>query len=660
MAMPSGNVAVSDKMQFPGGGSGGGGEIHHRQWFPDERDGFISWLRGEFAAANAIIDSLCHHLRVTSEPGEYDVVIGCIEQRRCNWSTVLHMQQYFSVAEVMFSLQQVAWRKQQRYLEQFKLPGGNGKDYKRSGGGGAQGVGSMQQGVQRCENVKETHNSGVGAGLEKGEQGMEKGEEVKQEGDVRKLEDKSAAIADERKGVFAKPHVGHSEETACLKSESKAEEAHSRFSSNSEGSSNVLMENESHSQNITMTAKTFVGTEIFNGKTVNVVDGMKLYEELLNRSEVSKLVSLVNDLRAAGKKGKFQGKLTTAFSFTLTFTTNVTEFALEVIDMINRRIEAIPGLLQDVIERLVGMQVMSSRPDSCIIDFFNEGDHSQPHTWPPSFGRPIAVLFLSECDMTFGGVIAADHPGDYRGSLKLSFVPGSLLVMQGKSADFAKHAIPSVRKQRILVTFTKSQPRKIAPGDNHRLPSPALVPQSHWGPPPSRSTNHIRHLGGPKHYGAVPTSGVLPSSPLRSQHPSANGIQPLFVPAPVAPAMSFPPTVPLPPVSTGWPAAPMHPAPRVPVPGTGVFLPPGSSNSSPSQHLLSNTTTDSSFSAETASSVENGSVMPDGNGSALEDGKMLRQECDEKTDGVGGGKTSTKEEQQQSEAKVASKKSGAV
>lgn len=81
MAMPSGNVVLSDKMQFAappaagaGGGGGGaaGGEIHQhhpRQWFPDERDGFIYWLRGEFAAANAMIDSLCQHLREVGEVG---------------------------------------------------------------------------------------------------------------------------------------------------------------------------------------------------------------------------------------------------------------------------------------------------------------------------------------------------------------------------------------------------------------------------------------------------------------------------------------------------------------------------------------------------------------------------------------------------------------
>ncbi|EXB54582.1 hypothetical protein L484_019151 [Morus notabilis] len=66
------------------------GEIYHhnnRQWFPDERDGFILWLRGEFAVANTMIDSLCHHLWAA---GEYDAVIACIQLRRCNWNLYGH------------------------------------------------------------------------------------------------------------------------------------------------------------------------------------------------------------------------------------------------------------------------------------------------------------------------------------------------------------------------------------------------------------------------------------------------------------------------------------------------------------------------------------------------------------------------------------------
>ena len=55
---------------------------------------------------------------------------------------------------------------------------------------------------------------------------------------------------------------------------------------------------------------------------------------------------------------------------------------------------------------------------------FLQGDHSQPHMWPPWFGKPVSVLFLTECELTFGREIETVHHGDYRGSLKLSLVPG--------------------------------------------------------------------------------------------------------------------------------------------------------------------------------------------------------------------------------------------
>lgn len=80
-------------------------------WLMDERDGFISWLRGEFAAANAIIDLLLVHLRTVGDPGEYDIVAAAVHQRRHHWAPVIHMQQFFPVADVAFALQQAGWRR---------------------------------------------------------------------------------------------------------------------------------------------------------------------------------------------------------------------------------------------------------------------------------------------------------------------------------------------------------------------------------------------------------------------------------------------------------------------------------------------------------------------------------------------------------------------
>lgn len=44
-----------------------------------------------------------------------------------------------------------------------------------------------------------------------------------------------------------------------------------------------------------------------------MVDGLKLYEEFLGDTEVSKLFSLVNDLRTTGRRGQLQGKFTYPF-----------------------------------------------------------------------------------------------------------------------------------------------------------------------------------------------------------------------------------------------------------------------------------------------------------------------------------------------------------
>ncbi|GMJ04522.1 hypothetical protein like AT1G14710 [Hibiscus trionum] len=601
MATPSGNVVLSDKMQFPkpvaagSGGGGGGGEIHqhqHRQWLPDERDGFIYWLRGEFAAANAMIDVLCQHLREVGDVGEYEAVIACIQQRRCHWNPVLHMQQYFSVAEVSQALQQVVWRRRQRHYDQGKV---GGKEFRRSG------IGFKGN---RIEVAKEVHNSGVDsdgnliatAVSDRNEKGIEI---VKPSGEVGKAEDK--------KDVGSKPYAdssttnsGSSKETASENTGSGTEDVNGGYTSSYKEKDLHISQNQNGKQNAT-DRKTFVCNEMFDGKMVNVVDGLKLYEQLFDEKDVSNLVSLVNDLRAAGKRGQFQGQTYVASKKPMKgHGREMIQLGLPIADAPlddetstgtskERRIEAIPSLLQDAIERLVDLQVITSKPDSCIIDVYNEGDHSPPHMLPPWYGKPVCIMFLTECDITFGRVIAFDHPGDFRGSLKLSLAPGSLLMMQGKSADFAKHALPSVRKQRFLITFTKYEPKKFMT-DNQRLPSPLVSQPSKWGPPPSRSPNHFRPSAGAKPYTAIPTAVVLPATPNRPQILPPNGVQPLFVPTPVSPAIPFHAPVPIPPGSTGWPAAPLrHPPPRLPIPGTGVFLPPPGSSNSSSQELTTAT-----------------------------------------------------------------------
>lgn len=88
------------------------------------QDALISWFRGEFAAANAIIDAMCSHLRLiggdeTVPESEYDAVFAAIHRRRLNWIPVLHMQKYHSIAEVAIELEKVAVKKAEE-LKQSK------------------------------------------------------------------------------------------------------------------------------------------------------------------------------------------------------------------------------------------------------------------------------------------------------------------------------------------------------------------------------------------------------------------------------------------------------------------------------------------------------------------------------------------------------------
>ncbi|KAK8691592.1 hypothetical protein V6N13_075096 [Hibiscus sabdariffa] len=299
MTVQSGNVVLSDKMPFPapsaagaggssnavalGGGAGVFNQQHHQNWIPDERDGFIYWLRGEFAAANAMIDAICNHLR----------------------------EHFFSITEVSYALQQVAWRRRQMHHDHAKV---GGKEFKRSGFGFK---------GHRIEGSKEMQNSGVDcdgistvtAVSERNEKGSDKCEEFNSCVELGKDEDKCSAVFENRKDTVSRHHADSSLKRSefskkCTpgNTEPGSEDVNGECTSSYKEHDSHPAQNQNEKQNLALHPKHFVGNEMFDGKMVNVVDGLKLYEKLFDEKEVSNLVCLVNDLRAAGKKGQFQGK----------------------------------------------------------------------------------------------------------------------------------------------------------------------------------------------------------------------------------------------------------------------------------------------------------------------------------------------------------------
>lgn len=77
------------------------------------KDAIIAWFRGEFAAANAIIDALCGHLTELEggSAGAYESAFAAIHRRRLNWIPILQMQKFYSIADVTRELKKVADRK---------------------------------------------------------------------------------------------------------------------------------------------------------------------------------------------------------------------------------------------------------------------------------------------------------------------------------------------------------------------------------------------------------------------------------------------------------------------------------------------------------------------------------------------------------------------
>lgn len=715
MASANAVANTSKHSSFAVGGGGNSGrsrmqvqnsEIQRRQWIPDERDNFMSWLRGEFAAANAIIDSLCQHLRIVGEPGEYDFVLSTIQQRRCNWTVVLHMQQYFSVAEVLYAIQQVAWRKQQKKSDHSTgtqiNPVSHGKDnvyspIDRHGSvrpGNAnlpsQSVKKLGQRVSLTQNgskdegfvsgaayagkrenadanneaqlydalsvnsalqsgegfnnlsgsttseIEKTKSSASSELAEKGKQEDETKHECQAQaepdiggsitrGTQERLENRGSNLTEKHEREVAESKFSSSEQNDTSRKGRRLKAAESNparpkamdgacstHQSVSGASEDILTnldfqfvskQEDDRRRSMIRVSKNFVGNELVEGKMINIVEGLELYENIFDSSELSRLTLFTQKLKVAGRQRELRGQTFVVFKRPMKgHGREMIQFGVRSIDApleeeiktgrVKDLVEPIPTVLQDVINRLLQWQIIpeNTRPNSCIINFFNEGDHSQPHISPAHFARPFwTISLLSECTMVFGRAITINHPGDYKGPLKLSLPSGSLIVMQGNSADVSKYSICSSPGQRVTITFVKVQPKKgstIPTG----MSRPSSLSNSHWPQPAARqsSTNASatvpRGVGqmATKHYNMVPTSGVLPVPPVRTsqvnQRLPAPRIQPLFAGPPGPPGAYSPMAV----IPQMWSAVP-RPAPRMPVSGTGVFLPCSGSGSGSGQ-----------------------------------------------------------------------------
>ncbi|KAK4482252.1 hypothetical protein RD792_009403 [Penstemon davidsonii] len=452
------------------------------------KDAIISWFRGEFAAANAIIDSLCGHLRQLEGEGAaaYESAFAAIHRRRLNWIPILQMQKYYSIADVTLELKKVAEKKSEVVAEKVEEV--------TSGGCAAD---------QLSEKEKNMENSVVD------EDGT---------GD----ESPESEITDTGSQDVQQPFLEHVDICSDHK------------------------ECEARRTQIKIT-KGFV----------NVVKGLKLYEDVFTDVELSKLKGFVNELRVAGQNGELSGGSWDTFILynqqTKGNKRELIQLGVSIFGQIKEDatnqfqksyIEPIPALLQGVIEHLCQWHLIpeNRKPNSCIINFFDEGEYSHPFLKPPHLDQPLSTLLLSESTMAFGRTLVNDSEGNYRGPLMLSLKEGSYLVMRGNSADSARHVMCSSDNKRVSITFFRVRTDR----ENHTNHSTKAM--TLWQPGvPSPYTMPNNH----EQMNMIPKWGLMRT--------------PMVMLAPVHPMVLSPR--------------------KVPRDGTGVFLPWTVGNRKPARHL---------------------------------------------------------------------------
>lgn len=472
------------------------------------KDAIIAWFRGEFAAANAIIDALCNHItQLEGDRSEYEPVFSAIHRRRLNWVPILQMQKYYSIADVTLELRKLAARKVSDRVEVAD--------------------------VKQSEVVKESFNEKINCHDEDTENA---GGEVVDVDSVREDSNGSPESEITDTGSQEVQHFVDSDE----------------FCTNHENC-------EARHEQMKMT-KGFVSKEPVKGHMVNVVRGLKLFEDVFTPNEISRLDDLVNELRVAGQNGELSGETFILYNQQVKGSKReliqlgapIFEHVKEDATCQKSHNEPIPALLQGVINHLIQWHLISEsrRPNSCIINFFDEGEFSQPFLKPPHLEQPVSTLVLADSMMAFGRTLVCDSEGNYKGSLMLSLKEGSLLVMRGNSADMARHAMCSSPNKRVTITFFKVRTEM---GTNFSETAPLTRAMTIWQPGvPTQYATANRAHNGYEPMDMVPKWGGVVRSPM-------------VMLAPLRPVV-------------------MNPR-RAPRGGTGVFLPWNGGSRKPAKHL---------------------------------------------------------------------------
>eukprot|EP00249_Psilotum_nudum_P023716 c28960_g1_i2 orf=4781-6238(+) len=347
-------------------------------------------------------------------------------------------------------------------------------------------------------------------------------------------------------------------------------------------------EEESQIETLKIT-KNFSCFEQIDGKMINVVEGLELYENFLDKTKSSQLLSSLYELECVARKGRLGGyRFVASKKWTKAkWRKNIQFGSLEYAEDDERyqsntddAIEPMPTFLQEIIDNLIHQNIVlvSKKPDCCNLIVLDEGEYLSPHSMHYDLEKPPYILTLAcDCIAILGRTLKMDAPGEFVSSFKIILSVGSVLVLQGNSSDIARLAISSSPAKCVLLLFGKLKSKKgsrvvmQAPGAPSSILSSVTVPF----PNPASSTSQI---------GNFKASGQIPSpATLISRNYTSVSVPTVNRPPPPHAAAQFPPPIissstvqsgTYPSMTITNPVWTAVPGPvRVHATGTGVFLP---------------------------------------------------------------------------------------
>ncbi|XP_042471807.1 RNA demethylase ALKBH10B-like [Zingiber officinale] len=502
------------------------------------QDAMISWFQSEFAAANAIIDALCGHLAQIGSEDEYGEFFASVHRRRLNWIPALHMQKYYSIADVSAKLRLVASNRVVPKVNPLETLTTEEKPSESE-------IPSTEAETAASLKGAVADDIEIVVAEEAAAEDQDTSDElVDDNNEIARIDDEASAMAELSSGGDSSEYKNNAQNGDA---NGGSQEEHASVQKvhicADHGDCFVCPER-------IKISKGFMAKELVKGHMVNVVKGLRLYQDIFSESELPSLVGYINELRMAGHKGELSGE---TFIF---FNKQMKGSKREIIQLgvplfqsatedAASNFESIPPALQAIVDHLVQWRLIpeSKKPNSCIINFFDEDEHSQPYFKPPHLENPISMLLLSETTMAFGHSFISNHEGNYNGSLTLSLKQGSLLVMRGHSADIARHVVCASPNRRMIITFVKVRTA------THHADSPTALQ--------ANTALTVWQPGNPTSIQEVPSSGAIAYGP-QAMVSTAWGL-----------ALRSPVVMLAPPRAVAMSVTDK----KVPCNGTGVFLP---------------------------------------------------------------------------------------